>query len=72
MPRRFVGHVQSGTGNASHWLARFNAAYAQKIGMAAHQLIDGSRVVIRVRDPEPNRDGESVVVLPRPCILATA
>lgn len=34
MTTRFAGRVQSGTGNASHWLTRCNAEYARKIGMA--------------------------------------
>ena len=30
---RLVGRVQPGKGDASRWLARFNAAYAQKLGV---------------------------------------
>lgn len=30
---RLVGRVQAGQGDASRWLARFNAAYARKVGM---------------------------------------
>lgn len=30
---KLQGRVQSGTGDASHWLSRFNAAYARKAGM---------------------------------------
>jgi CTP-dependent riboflavin kinase len=29
---RLTGRVQSGKGDASHWLSRFNAAYSRKIG----------------------------------------
>ena len=32
MKSRFSGRVQSGTGDASHWLSKFNAAYSRKIG----------------------------------------
>lgn len=30
---RLTGRVQSGLGDASRWLSRFNAAYARKVGM---------------------------------------
>ena len=33
------GHVQSGKGDASQWLVKFNAAYAQKVG---HPVFPGS------------------------------
>jgi CTP-dependent riboflavin kinase len=36
---RLHGRVQSGTGDASHWLAKFNAAYARKVG---HPVFPGS------------------------------
>src|SRR6476620_1597877 len=32
MASRFSGRVQRGHGNASHWLAKFNAAYSRKVG----------------------------------------
>ena len=32
MGLRFIGRVQSGQGDASRWLSKFNAAYARKIG----------------------------------------
>jgi len=32
MERRLTGRVQSGEGNASHWLSKFNAAYSRKVG----------------------------------------
>ena len=32
MESRFIGRVQRGKGDASHWLSKFNAAYSQKIG----------------------------------------
>ena len=32
MQTRYSGKVQSGEGNASHWLSKFNDAYSQKIG----------------------------------------
>jgi CTP-dependent riboflavin kinase len=32
MARRFSGRVQSGHGNASHWLSKFNEAYSRKVG----------------------------------------
>ncbi len=31
-PHGFVGRVQSGNGDASRWLSRFNTAYARKLG----------------------------------------
>ena len=30
---RLIGRVQSGKGDASQWLARFNAAYSRKVAM---------------------------------------
>ena len=36
---RLRGHVQSGKGDASHWLSKFNAAYASKVG---HPIVPGS------------------------------
>ena len=33
MKKTLVGHVQSGVGNASHWLSKFNAAYSRKVGV---------------------------------------
>jgi CTP-dependent riboflavin kinase len=33
------GHVQAGKGDACHWLAQFNAAYASKLG---HPVFPGS------------------------------
>ena len=33
MTMRLAGHVQSGKGDASRWLARFNAAYSRKTAM---------------------------------------
>jgi len=30
---RLVGRVQSGEGDASRWLSRFNSAYSRKVGM---------------------------------------
>jgi CTP-dependent riboflavin kinase len=33
MANRLVGRVQSGNGDASRWLSRFNAAYSAKAGM---------------------------------------
>lgn len=33
MPPVLVGRVQSGEGDASRWLERFNAAYSRKLGM---------------------------------------
>jgi hypothetical protein len=32
METRFTGRVQSGQGDASHGLSKFNAAYSRKIG----------------------------------------
>jgi CTP-dependent riboflavin kinase len=32
MGSRLIGRVQSGQGDASHWLSKFNAAYSHKIG----------------------------------------
>ena len=32
MEIRFTGRVQSGKGDASRWLSKFNAAYSQKVG----------------------------------------
>jgi|SRR4051812_1214703 CTP-dependent riboflavin kinase len=32
MEIRLSGRVQSGKGDASHWLSKFNAAYSQKVG----------------------------------------
>jgi CTP-dependent riboflavin kinase len=32
MENRLTGRVQAGTGDASHWLSRFNAAYSRKVG----------------------------------------
>lgn len=32
MASGFSGRVQSGHGNASHWLSKFNAAYSRKVG----------------------------------------
>lgn len=32
MKHHFTGRVQSGKGDASHWLSKFNAAYARKVG----------------------------------------
>lgn len=36
---RLRGRVQSGTGDAAHWLTKFNAVYARKIG---HPVFPGS------------------------------
>ncbi len=33
---RLRGHVQSGKGDASHWLGLFNAAYVSKLGMPVY------------------------------------
>jgi CTP-dependent riboflavin kinase len=33
VPLVLVGRVQTGKGDASHWLARFNAAYSRKLDM---------------------------------------
>ena len=33
MESRFAGRVQSGKGDASHWLSKFNAAYSRKVGV---------------------------------------
>jgi len=32
MGSRLIGRVQSGEGNASHWLSKFNADYSRKVG----------------------------------------
>ncbi len=32
MESRLTGRVQSGKGDASHWLSEFNAAYSRKVG----------------------------------------
>lgn len=32
MESRLTGRVQSGKGDASHWLSKFNAAYSRKVG----------------------------------------
>ena len=33
MKSQLIGRVQSGKGDASRWLSKFNAAYARKVGM---------------------------------------
>jgi len=33
MESRLTGRVQAGTGDASRWLSKFNAAYSRKIGV---------------------------------------
>ena len=47
MIERLVGRVESGTRNANVWLGRFNAAYAQKLGMS---VFPGS---LNLRLPHP-------------------
>lgn len=39
MEHRLIGRVQGGKGDASRWLALFNAAYARKVG---HPVFPGS------------------------------
>lgn len=34
MTIQLIGQVQSGKGDASHWLGRFNDAYSRKVGRA--------------------------------------
>ena len=55
---RLIGRVQPGKGDASRWLARFNAAYARKVGMpvfpgslnlALPHVLDWSAPAIRRR-----------------------
>ena len=55
---RLTGRVQPGKGDASRWLARFNAAYARKVGMpvfpgslnlALPQCFDWSAPAVRRR-----------------------
>ncbi len=36
MPTRIAGRVQAGKGDASRWLARFNAEYSRKLGIAVY------------------------------------
>jgi CTP-dependent riboflavin kinase len=36
MERPLTGRVQAGTGDASHWLSKFNVAYSRKVGVTIY------------------------------------